>query len=70
MCHVPAGTTRYWGDDTVISLVVALSVLLHGLTASPFAQRYAAWFAAMDTEHPDMTVAMVVPETRMRGERD
>jgi sodium/hydrogen antiporter len=29
-----------------IFLTIALSVLLHGLTAAPFAGRYAAWFAA------------------------
>jgi NhaP-type Na+/H+ or K+/H+ antiporter len=29
-----------------IFLTVALSVLLHGLTAAPLARRYAAWFAA------------------------
>ena len=29
-----------------IFLTIALSVLLHGLTAAPLAGRYAAWFAA------------------------
>ena len=29
-----------------IFLTVALSVLLHGLTASPLAARYGAWYAA------------------------
>ena len=33
-----------------IFLTVALSVLLHGLTAAPLAARYAAWFAAHPPE--------------------
>jgi hypothetical protein len=36
-----------------IFLTIGLSVLLHGLTATPLAGRYAAWFAA----HPRDAIA-------------
>ena len=50
-----------------IFLTVALSVLLHGLTATPLAERYAAWFAA----HPRPAVPAfeAVPATDQRPHR-
>ena len=50
-----------------IFLTIALSVLLHGLTATPLAGRYAAWFAA----HPrDATPAFEsAPATEQRPHR-
>jgi NhaP-type Na+/H+ or K+/H+ antiporter len=33
---------------TVITVTVALSVIAHGITAAPFARRYAAWFRETD----------------------
>jgi NhaP-type Na+/H+ or K+/H+ antiporter len=50
-----------------IFLTVALSVLLHGLTATPLAARYAAWFAA----HPRHAVPAfeAVPARHQRPHR-
>ncbi len=50
-----------------IFLTVALSVLLHGLTATPLAARYAAWFAA----HPRHAVPAfeAVPAPHQRPHR-
>ena len=50
-----------------IFLTVALSVLLHGLSATPLARRYAAWFAA----HPRHAVPAfeAVPAPRQRTHR-
>ena len=50
-----------------IFLTVALSVLLHGLTATPLAARYAAWFAA----HPRHAVPAfeAVPAPQQRPHR-
>ncbi len=52
--------------DTIF-LTVALSVLLHGLTATPLAARYAAWFAA----HPRPAVPAfeAVPAAHQRPHR-
>jgi NhaP-type Na+/H+ or K+/H+ antiporter len=47
-----------------IFLTVALSVLLHGVSAMPLARRYAAWFAA----HP-RHVFEAVPAPRQRPHR-
>jgi NhaP-type Na+/H+ or K+/H+ antiporter len=45
-----------------IFLTIALSVLLHGLTAAPLAGRYAAWFAAHPRdEAPAFEAAPVAP---------
>src|SRR3954453_12133728 len=50
-----------------IFLTVALSVLLHGVSATPLARRYAAWFAA----HPRHAVPAfeVVPAPQQRPHR-
>jgi NhaP-type Na+/H+ or K+/H+ antiporter len=50
-----------------IFLTVALSVLLHGVSATPLARRYAAWFAA----HPRHAVPPfeAVPAPQQRPHR-
>jgi hypothetical protein len=50
-----------------IFLTVALSVLLHGVSATPLARRYAAWFAA----HPRHSVPAFedVPAPQQRPHR-
>ena len=52
--------------DTIF-LIVALSVLLHGVTATPLARRYASWFAA----HPRTAVPAFesVPAQHQRPHR-
>lgn len=53
---------------SVIVLVVLASVILHGLTAAPGAQRYAAWFEAHPVSH-EMAEAEEVPMSRVRWRR-
>lgn len=53
---------------TVVGLTVALSVLLHGLSAAPAAVRYGQWYAS----HPrpaDLMEAQPATEVRPRGPR-
>jgi sodium/hydrogen antiporter len=50
----------------VVTWTVALSVYAHGLTALPGANRYADWYAAHATDHPDMPESTPVPERRLR----
>lgn len=50
-----------------IFLTVALSVLLHGLTASPLAARYGRWFAAHPTEAAPRFESVPAPELRARA---
>ena len=52
--------------DTVF-LTIALSVLLHGLTASSLATRYAAWFAAHPPDAEPSFEAVPAPEQRPPG---
>lgn len=47
-----------------IFLTIALSVLLHGLTATPLAGRYAAWFAAHPREASPAFETAPAPEQR------
>jgi NhaP-type Na+/H+ or K+/H+ antiporter len=47
-----------------IFLTVALSVLLHGLTATPLARRYAAWFAAHPRDAVPAFEAVPTPHQR------
>lgn len=56
-------------DDlfAVIVLVIVASVLLHGLTAAPFADRYGAWFAIHGRD--DMQEMVDVESPMVRGER-
>ena len=47
-----------------IFLTIALSVLLHGLTATPLAGRYAAWFAAHPRDAAPTFESAPAPEQR------
>ncbi len=47
-----------------IFLTIGLSVLLHGLTAAPFAGRYAAWFAAHPRDAAPAFESAPAPEQR------
>ncbi|QZY29098.1 cation:proton antiporter [Nocardioides coralli] len=51
---------------TAASLVVAASILLHGLSAAPLASRYAAWFARVEPA-ADAPEAVPVPMMRVRA---
>ena len=46
----------------VVMLTVALSVLLHGMTASSLARAYGRWFSGMADEHDEMIESTVVHE--------
>ena len=50
-----------------IFLTIGLSVLLHGLTATPLAGRYAAWFAAHPREAAPAFESAPAPEQRPHG---
>ena len=50
-----------------IFLTIGLSVLLHGLTATPLAARYAAWFAAHPRETPLAFESAPAPDQRPHG---
>jgi sodium/hydrogen antiporter len=50
----------------VVTWTVALSVYAHGLTASPWANRYADWYAALASHHPTMPESAPVTEHRLR----
>ena len=50
-----------------IFLTIGLSVLLHGLTATPLAGRYAAWFAAHPIEAPLAFESAPAPAQRPHG---
>jgi NhaP-type Na+/H+ or K+/H+ antiporter len=52
---------------TVVTWTVALSVLAHGLTALPGANRYADWYAAHTKEHPSMPETVPVADQRTRA---
>lgn len=52
---------------SVIVLVVLASILLHGVTATPFARRYGQWYAEMVDE--DMMEAETVEPMPVRNER-
>ena len=47
-------------------LTIGLSVLAHGVTAAPLAERYARWFAAQPDSQRAIESALV-PEHRTRG---
>ena len=55
----------------VVSWTVLLSVVLHGLTATPAAGAYGRWWDAMSRDHADemddMPEAMPMAEQRIRG---
>ena len=46
--------------------VVIVSIVLHGVTAAPFADRYARWFAALPTDAEPSAEARPAPEIRAR----
>ena len=46
----------------VIMFTVALSVLLHGMTAPPLAAAYGRWFSSMEDEHDEMVESAEVHE--------
>jgi sodium/hydrogen antiporter len=52
-----------------VTLTVALSVLLHGVTASPLAARYGTWAGRLHPERPEHTGAAPITTRRMRGVR-
>lgn len=52
----------------VVVLTILLSVVLHGVTAAPWAQRYGAWFAEHGVMDDDMVEAEQVLESPMRWE--
>lgn len=57
---------------TVVAITVALSVLLHGLTAAPLAQRYARWYRSHPSptdlmESVDAPAGLAEPLTGERG---
>jgi NhaP-type Na+/H+ or K+/H+ antiporter len=51
---------------TATYLTVGLSVLLHGLSASPLVSRYAAWYAASAAKHPPTMESEPAHEHRPR----
>jgi len=51
---------------TVVTWTVALSVYAHGLTAWPGANRYADWYAAHRSDHPEMPESVPATEQRVR----
>jgi NhaP-type Na+/H+ or K+/H+ antiporter len=65
-------------DDTIlvaVYLTIGLSVLAHGLTAAPLADRYARWFEASPKRPLEATVVRDVPwrhtrQPRLRGKSD
>jgi len=56
--------------DTLLSAVyatVGLSVLVHGVTAAPFARRYASWFASHPAESRPAMESVPAETHRLRG---
>lgn len=55
----------------VVTLTVAISVVLHGLTAAPLASRYGNWYSSMAHAHDEMVESTQVHEHRLgRGARE
>ena len=52
---------------TVVTVTVALSVLAHGLTAWPGANRYADWYSSHRDDHPTMAESVAASELRTRA---
>lgn len=52
---------------TVVTWTVAVSVLAHGLTAAPGANRYADWYDRHRATHETMPESVPAPEHRGRG---
>ena len=55
----------------VVAWTVLISVVVHGLSATPAARAYGRWWTAMNDEHADemehMAEAMPMEEQRIRG---
>lgn len=54
----------------VVTLTVALSVLLHGMTAAPLARAYGRWFDSMASEHDEMIESTDVHEHHLGRNTD
>lgn len=52
---------------TIVALTVALSILLHGITANPGAAAYADWYEREDDDHDTMKESEAVESTQPRG---
>jgi sodium/hydrogen antiporter len=52
-----------------VTVTVALSVLLHGVTASPLAARYGEYSSRLGTEFPELSEAPPVSTRSMRTRR-
>ena len=64
------GVTNAETVMTVAFVTVGLSVLLHGVTAAPLADRYARWFTALPAETEPSAEARPAPEIRTRRPLD
>jgi len=66
MLEEDGGVTHAEQVMTAVFVTVGLSVLLHGLTAAPLAERYAGWFATQRTKVKPSAEARPAPEIRWR----
>ncbi len=66
MLEEDGGVTHAEQVMTAVFVTVGLSVLLHGLTAAPLAERYAGWFAAQRAKVEPSAEARPAPEIRWR----
>ena len=64
------GVTNAETVMTVAFVTVGLSVLLHGVTAAPLADRYARWFTALPAATEPSAEARPAPEIRTRRPLD
>jgi sodium/hydrogen antiporter len=70
MLEEDGGVTNAETVMTAAFVTVGLSILLHGVTAAPLAERYASWFAAQQTETAPLPEARAAPEIRWRRRID
>ncbi len=66
MLEEDGGVTHAETVMTAVFVTVGLSVLLHGVTAAPLAERYASWFAAQRREAEPSPEERPAPEIRWR----
>ena len=66
MLEEDGGVTHAEQVMTAVFVTVGLSVLLHGVTAAPLAERYATWFAGQRTEAEPIPEAREAPEIPWR----
>jgi len=66
MLEEDGGVTNAETVMTVAFVTVGLSVLLHGVTAAPLADRYASWFASHPPEGERSPEARAAPEIPWR----